>query len=203
MKYFLTAVFFFALAASAVAEEHNLLSGTLVHGGYGAPVVKFTNVNGRAAVLVGGQGQWIINHMVALGIGGYGMTPNQERLGTGPSRWMNNPDLAFSYGGLLVSFISESDQVAHPTIDLLIGGGSVDLVRHSESGDDYSDDSHALHDGIFVIEPSLNAEVNIVRFMRANIGVSYRFASGVSDFGFDSSDFSGLSATLALKFGKF
>jgi hypothetical protein len=205
MKYFVFILILLFTAGGALAEEHNLFSGKLEHGGYGAPVVKFTQINGKFAVLAGGQGQWIINHTFALGGGGYGLSGEQDYNPSRPDYRSMYPDhrTNFSYGGVILSYIGESDQMLHPTFDLLIGGGSVDLLDRHEW--DMHDDHvyHSYHDGVFVLEPSINAELNLVRFMRADFGVSFRLVSGVNRFGYHNSDFGGVSGNIVLKFGKF
>jgi hypothetical protein len=205
VKYFLIFALLLFTACGAMAEEQNLLGGKLVHGGYGAPVVKFTHINGKFAALAGGQGQWIINHTLALGGGCYGLASEQDYASGHDPSMPQYPGFhtTFSYGGAIISYIGESDQMLHPTFDLLIGGGSVDLIDRN-AWDEHRDYAYSsYHDGVFVLEPSINAELNIVRFMRADVGVSFRLVSGVSRFGYDNSDFSGVSGNVTLKFGKF
>ena len=38
------------------------------------PAIRFTQIDGDFGVLVGGRGEWIINHRFVLGGGGYGLT---------------------------------------------------------------------------------------------------------------------------------
>ncbi|NIN69246.1 MAG: hypothetical protein GTO63_32105, partial [Anaerolineae bacterium] len=54
-------------------EPETLIEGDVRHGGFGGPVVKFTEVNNEFGVLVGGRGGWIINDSFVLGAGGYGL----------------------------------------------------------------------------------------------------------------------------------
>jgi hypothetical protein len=54
------------------AGDETLFSGNVEHGGFGGPVVKFTQIKDEFGVLVGGRGGWIINHSFVLGAGGYG-----------------------------------------------------------------------------------------------------------------------------------
>ena len=58
-------------------------------------------------------------------------------------------------------------------------------------------------DRFFVVEPTVNAELNLMSFMRLDIGAGYRVVSGVSEWGYSNSDVSGASASATLKFGKF
>ncbi|MBU0508222.1 hypothetical protein KKH27_05230 [bacterium] len=59
------------LLAERKPVEHETLLGSheIRHGGYGGLSVKFTGINDEFDVLVGGQGGWIINHMIIFGVG--------------------------------------------------------------------------------------------------------------------------------------
>jgi len=63
----------FIAGIARAQEEETLLGGGFESGGYGGPVVKFTNVKGEFAVMAGGYGGWLINHSLMLGGGGYGL----------------------------------------------------------------------------------------------------------------------------------
>jgi hypothetical protein len=192
------------LAVSAFADEQVLWSGKVENGGWGGPVMKMTIINGCGAVLIGGQGMWLINHTFALGGGGYGMVSDQD----GPEEYVPITDATTSYfptsmnmgyGGVVLSYLRRSDVLFHPTLDLLIGGGKVVLYHHGTNGRA----GEIGHDGFFVLEPSVNGELNIVSFMRASIGVGYSFVSGVTQFGYSNADFTNVTGTIMLKFGKF
>ncbi|KPK81198.1 MAG: hypothetical protein AMS25_07250 [Gemmatimonas sp. SM23_52] len=87
-------VLFLALASSAAAQERTLLGRGFHSGGFGGPVVKFSEVDGDFAVFVGARGGWIINHMFVLGAGGYGLV-NEIDIGFPGPR-----DIEFGYGGV-------------------------------------------------------------------------------------------------------
>ena len=62
------------LSFQLFAQEETLLgSSEVTHGGFGGPVIKYTQIKGEPAVLVGGRGGWIINHTFIIGGGGYGL----------------------------------------------------------------------------------------------------------------------------------
>jgi hypothetical protein len=58
-------------------------------------------------------------------------------------------------------------------------------------------------DVVFVVEPGVIAELNILTWLRLNGGLSYRSVSGVDQDNLKNRDFSGLAATVSLKFGRF
>lgn len=194
----LLVVFLFVLGTVLYAQEETLLGDEEVsHGGFGGPVVKFTTIKDKFGVLVGGRGGWIINHSFVIGGGGYGLVNEIEgtRLYAGEKMLLN-----FGYGGFEMEYIMNWDKIAHGSVYLLIGGGG---VNHRRSWEDDWDWDNKETDAFFVLEPAVNLEVNMTSFFRFGVGASYRFVSGINENNLEDNDFSGPSATLTLKFGKF
>jgi hypothetical protein len=187
-------VLVFLFTCTIMAQEQTLLSGQITHGGYGGPEVKFTQINNTFGVLVGGKGGWIVNHTFSIGGGGYGLV---NRF---PVR-IDNEDyyLNFGYGGVILEYIMDWDQLLHYTFSALIGGGGVGYRDRTDHERTHSSGNRSF----FVVEPGANAEVNITSFFRLNLGVSYRLLSGVSLERYNEQNLSGLSANLTFKFGKF
>ncbi len=192
MRMLLLLFFACLLSVPVYAQEdaETLIQGDIEHGGFGGPVVKFSSMNNESAVLVGGRGGWIINHLISLGGGGYGLA---SEIQTNPGEL-----LVFGYGGFEMEYIIASDRLLHTTIRTLIGAGGLSSVN-----DDLSTDDETNGDAFFVLEPSVNAELNLTQFFRLNAGLGYRYISGVDRFNLSDADVSGLNATLTLKFGLF
>jgi hypothetical protein len=102
------------------------------------------------------------------------------------------------YGGFEFEYIRNSNNAFHYSFYTLLGWGKVSYYDWDANWDD-----HTVTDYCAVIEPAVNAEVNITNWMRINGGVSYRYAPGVNLEGIDSMDVSGPAANIAFKFGKF
>lgn len=187
------------------AQEETLLgSGEISHGGFGGPVIKYTQIKNEPAVLLGGRGGWIINHSFIIGGGGYGLVNNINRNYPFVSGYLlNRPYINFGYGGLELEYIALSDNLTHFSVCTLIGGGGVSYRNNLWEENDNYNDWNSPNDAFFVFEPSVNLELNVIDFLRLNAGVSYRFISGVNLDNLKNSDFAGPSAVLTLKFGKF
>lgn len=198
------------LTISANAQERTLFGGKVDHGGFGGPAVKFTNVKGEFGVLVGGYGGWLIDHTIMLGGGGFGLvndiraTPAAEALYDAP--YARPLYLEFGYGGGIIEVILRSDDVLHLYGNVLIGGGSATYRRgwNDRTFSDGSERHYGDYDGFFVVEPSVNAELNLTTWMRLGAGVSYRYISGIGILeGISNKDLSGASGQLTVKFGAF
>lgn len=186
------------LCSQIFAQEQTLMgSGKMSNGGFGGPVIKYTQIKNEPAVLIGGRGGWIINHTFVIGGGGYGLANQIE---SDYSVNFSNPYINFGYGGLELEYIIQSDQLVHFSIYTLIGAGSVNYRNNSHSS---WEDWDYNNDEFFVLEPALNVEVNITSFFRINAGANYRYISGVNYDNLANEDFSGFSGVLTLKFGSF
>lgn len=173
---------------TSLAEEETLLkAGKVTHGGFGGPVVKFSQINYGLGVLAGGRGGWIINHTFVIGAGGYGLTT--------PLESDEEDDLSFGYGGLEFEYIILSDKLVHLTIYTLLGGGGVSLPANQ--------DEDTSGEGFFIFEPAVNAELNVTKFFRVGLGLGYRMVVGDEIYGLAAMDLSGVTGTLILKFGSF
>ncbi len=186
-------------AAPVYAQDETLLGDQpLESGWYGAPTIQLTSVNGKAGVLVGGRGGWIINHTVALGFAGYGLANDIEANVSGPD---GEPYLDLAYGGFQVEVILQSSRLVHYSLHTLIGGGTVGF--RDGWADDHDGYDHRNMDGFFVLEPGANLDVNVTTWFRTSLGVSYRYVSGISSGATTNSDLRGPSGMLSFRFGSF
>ncbi len=185
-----------------LAQERTLLDiENIEHGGYGAFVTKVTSINGEGAVLMGGRGGWIINHVFAIGGGGYGLINNVHTRTVGPlgERFVN-----LGYGGLDFEVIVNSDELVHFSVHSLIGAGSVGFRNDWSNGWNSNGNNYDHHtDGFFVAEPGINVDLNVTPWFRASAGASYRYITGVTSGAAKNADLSGPSAMLSFRFGKF
>lgn len=200
MRYLLFVVVWVMMFALVNAEEaQTLLSGPIEHGGYGGPVIKFTDIKGELGILVGGQGGWIINHTFVLGGAGYGLANEIE--GDFFRFEFGYPVIRMGYGGLLLEYFHNSHNLVHFSVSTVIGAGGVDYDWQNLF--EWSSEDEWNGDSFFVLEPELSLTMNITHFFRISGLVSYRFVSGVELQGLEDDDFRSVSGGLALKFGKF
>lgn len=187
-------------------EYKTLFGGEhITHGGYGALTVNYTQVDGVDAVLVGVKGAWIINHGIGIGIAGSGFANDMEfekTLGGNTKDYL----LVGGYGGLLIEPIIGSFKPVHLAIPVIIGAGGatyIDDFWNPFNDPDFHEYNRIDSDAFFVIEPGIEIELNMVKFMRLSIGGYYRYTSGLNLENTDNELLNGFSAGIALKFGKF
>lgn len=182
-------------------------SGIRSNGGYGGVTTGYTQLDGRDAIIIGGRGAWLINHTIGIGIAGYGFL-SEHKFDT---ELNDDYQLAGGYGGLMFEFIMNPKSPVHISFPVTVGAGGVGYVEHDNliRGNDFGrldEDSQAF----FVVEPGVEVEMNLLRFMRMSFGLSYRYTSDI-DLTYatsgnrilDKDVLNGLSGGITLKFGKF
>lgn len=187
--------------STAPKEMKTLFGNNITHGGYGGIMVNYSVIDGSDAILVGARGAWIINHSLGIGIAGYGFTNNIyiDDIIDGAEVF-----LAGGYGGLLIEPIILPKSPVHISVPILIGAGGMALIQdyYYTSGsypEYYSVDENAF----FVVEPGLEVEFNMVKFMRLALAVTYRHTEGLDLYKTDPHVLDGWSGGITFKFGKF
>ncbi|TDN96716.1 hypothetical protein [Sunxiuqinia elliptica] len=181
-------------------EFKTIFSNKRSNGGYGALSVAYSEIDNKDAIIVGARGGWIINHSLAIGLGGYGFANdiNYDNL------FNDNRDynLAGGYGGLFVEPIIGPKLPVHISIPILFGFGGVSYVEHHNNWDYWwsTDDKSDVY---FVFEPAIELEFNVTRHFRLAATASYRFTSDIEMLYTDPDILEGLTAGLVFKFGKF
>lgn len=197
-------------------QEYRTLfsSDKITHGGYGAVMFNYSQIDGKDAFLAGMRGMWIINHGVGIGVGGYGFANDLKYEAPTNSPSDDGYFLAGGYGGLVIEPIIGAKHPVHVSFPVLIGAGGVAYIRDywmtypQYPGDYnyYTEDATAY----FVLEPGIELELNMVKFFRIGLGAYYRYTSDIklntwngAEYAEVSPDLKGFSFGLSLKFGKF
>lgn len=189
----LISVLILTFSVASFAQEVETLTGNeTIIGGFGGPAFQATSILGQTAIMTGGEGAMVINHIFGIGGGGYGIISNLELTDNSVNR-----ELKFGYGGVKFYYIAAYDKLFHFTASLLLGGGGV-----SEEIDDRETHDEKDH-GVFVAVPAIGAEMNVTSYFRIEARINYRYVNGIESDYFSDSDFSGFSAVLFFKFGKF
>lgn len=195
-------------------EIRTVFSRNKSNGGYGAFTISYSNIGGYDALVTGGRGAFIFDHVLGIGLGGYGFINNLDYdYYHQPSNTTRNLSLAGGYGGFLIEPIVAGKSPVHLSFPILIGGGAVTLV--DMYGWDYWENPYPgneyAYDAFFVIEPSVELEFNLARFFRLAAAVSYRYTSDINLYRADLGDnkqtsedaLRGFNFGLTFKFGKF
>lgn len=155
--------------------------------GFGGPTISYTNLNGEYAVLTGGGGGIAINNFF---LGGYGEGLSNT-MNENPS---NNVSIyEFGHGGFWLGYEFMRERMIHPVLSTRAGWGR---VKGYQNGDRFSK-------SIFVVVPTLSAEINFTRFFKVNVGVEYRQTLGADYNSLNNSHLSGVGVYTNFVFGWF
>jgi len=186
------------------------------NGGYGAFQIGWTQINGKSAVSFGGRGAWVANHYFALGLAGTGFYSDAFDI---PNKVNSTYAMYGGYGGIMIEPIIASMSTFHVSFPILFGGGGV-IASNYDMYYPYTDNYYTNYyedmDPYFIFQPGVELEVNIVKFFRLALGVSYKLTDGVNlqykyfddnnnpqVINIDKKAIDGWVATITFKFGKF
>jgi hypothetical protein len=195
--------------ASKVKEKQEIqtIFSNPVHlGWWVSPEFSYTQFDGKDVYLAGFSGGVILNHSFSIGFTGYGIT-NSQSLDYSEIADTSDLHLFGGYGGLKLEYRIKPMKMINIAFPLLIGGSGMSYMVWDM--DNWMNDPHHEHiepyawDSNFVIEPGVMVGINVVKFMRFDAGVSYRYAPGLDLPKTDSNILNGFNATVSLKFGKF
>ena len=207
MKKIITIVMLQAVTLAASAQDDDvktLFSKDSEIRGFGAFDMKLTDFHDEKALFLGGYGGVILNKHFMFGGGGYGLTTKNDFEVAGENGTTQKLNLYGGYGGLMLGYIIAPKEVIHISFPVLIGAGGVEVTDDSRP---VVDDQRATieRSAFFVVEPTLEIEMNVARFLRIAIGGGYRFIQGVDlDVNnISNDDLSSWTAGISFKAGKF
>jgi hypothetical protein len=187
--------------------DETLVGDVRSSGGYGAPTVALTILNGETAAMIGGQGGWVLNRHFVIGGALRGIAPRPDV--NLQNRSPGDPESAriqLGYAGLLFEYIGAPSDLLHYGAELVVGGGNVELVDDEgfTTGPSVSDDSFE-RTGVFAAELGARAELNVTHFFRIGLSAGYRLVSSadLAKAAVSGGDLSAPYGQLSLRFGSF
>jgi hypothetical protein len=176
----------------AQAEE-TIFSDAEVVGGFGAPFATLARGDGEFGAGAGGGGGVIVNDFF---FGGFGQGETYGRRTFQDVRYT----LALGYGGLWAGYVYPSYKVAHLFSSVKVGWGGVTLTDFSQDFNAYDSDA------VFVVNPEIGLEVNILHWFRIAATGGYRFVGGIEEGrlpGIEKDAFNSPTFALTFRFGGF
>ena len=170
------------------------------NGGYGAISFGFSQIDGKDAVITGARGAFVMNHSLAIGIGGYGFINDYGYKNYIPGN-PANINLAGGYGGIFLEPVLGPRFPVHLSFPALFGIGGVAQVEDPQWSYYASFDGES--DVYLVFEPAAELELNLTRFLRTSFYGSYRFTTDIEITGTAPDVLEGWNMGITFKIGKF
>lgn len=157
-----------------------------------APAFGFTQMDGSNASLFNLRAGLSLRDQWAVGgFGSFSMNRIMPQSETVAGVYMD-----YWVAGGFVEYSLLSKKLFHLTLPVAFGYGEVQM--DNEAGDAGLGEAN-----FFQFEPGAMLEVNLHKYVRLNVGASYRMLSGFSYRNFDQQAISGLTGQIGLKFGLF
>jgi hypothetical protein len=208
---FLLTIIMMGLMASAIAQSDEDQIQTIFgdrdrdidHGGYGAVTVGYTQIGGVDVVTLGGRAGWLIDHHVTLGLAGTALVNSIYLDGYWPEE--DGYYLVGGYGGFFVEPIIAPKFPVHLSFPIMIGGGGLALNDYTWHDYEWEYDDYYPYDwdSYFVLEPGVEIELNLVKFLRVSFGASYRYTTDLHMQYVPKDLMRGWNYTFSLKMGVF
>jgi hypothetical protein len=158
----------------------------------------YSQVAGYDAFGFGGTFAMIANHGLAIGLSGSGFFTEPYETIHGSN---TNYSYTGGYGGILIEPIIFPKYPVHVSFPILLGAGGIakSVFNDYYYTEIYWEDSEAF----MIVEPAMELEFNVARWMRLSIRGSYRITTSLEASTFESNPMNGFTGGFSLKFGKF
>jgi hypothetical protein len=170
---------------------------------YGASTTSYTQIGDMGGIVMGGRGAYMFNKRFGLGLAGYAFQTDKIS-----DSFLGQEDFRYSggYGGLMMEYTIAPDRAVHVTFPLVLGVGGAVYSQNQITDSKTVIDSQA----ILVMEPGVELEFNVIKFIKLSFGTTYRMTSNATLIHNQSeeellgkSGLNGLSAACTVKFGIF
>ena len=170
---------FFLFSTIHAQEETVFGKGKVrVSGIWGGSYNAYTSFEEEFNHNTGGFFTFEINKNFLLGWTGYGTDLNLS----------DNRTAHIGGSDFLIGYTPNSHQVLHPIFYLQAGGGKLEVTGETD-------------DSVFILQPNLGLELNVLRWFRFGIEAGYRFVNNINVPGLTENDLSSPIIGLRLKFG--
>ena len=181
----LLAVVFVLLAPLSAAAQGPMVIEPIGSGWVATPEIKQTEVDSKAATMIGGSAGYVANETFFVGGAGYWLANGS-----------NNREMG--YGGFVMQWFAKAGDHTWIAPKMLLGGGTGTLTSTvtqivTPIPGPYGGGPNTaatpivpqtvtslvrVHNDFFVFEPELDAKIRISRLAQISVGGGYRFVSG-------------------------
>ena len=181
-------------------DEFKTIFGGKKVGGYGAIGAGYTIIDNKDAIVLNARGGVVLGHNLALGLTGTGFM-NEYTYNYGENQ---KTSLVGGYGGFFVEPIIFPRSGIHVSFPVTAGIGGITYTTFNEEEDEWNDNNENNESQtFFIVEPGLEVEFNLFKFMRMSVFGTYRVVSELDWDRTSSSALNNFSTGLIFKFGKF
>ncbi|MFK8103625.1 MAG: hypothetical protein AB8G15_13920 [Saprospiraceae bacterium] len=182
---FICAILLCSLTSQAQNRSPQTLFGNRglqFSGIWGGTTTSITKFDQDYAVYSGGYGGLEFGRSLFVGWGGFKLVSDVDLSSLANNRF------DMRYNGLMLGYAFKSYKVIHPTFMVLAGKGKVNVNNEGE-------------DKVFVIQPALGVELNVLKWFRIGLEGGYRIVTDTDLKGISDEDLSAPFGEVKFKFG--
>lgn len=191
MKNVCTYLVIFCMTYTLSAQQTLSNRSSFQIGGFGGPIIEFSDLDGNFGVSVGGGGGIMLNHFF---IGVYGLGSTHDILKNIDA---DNFDVTLVHGGLWLGYDFSPHRLVHVTSSFRGGYGAL-LYGLEDNFSEYDFD-----DEIFTMTPEIGVELNVNRFVKIGTTFGYRWVKDVDSSPTSQQAFDSYVGSFLIKFGVF
>jgi hypothetical protein len=181
-------------------EEFKTIFGGKKIGGYGGLGIGYTQINEINAVIFNARGAVIMNHWMSFGLAGAGFV-NEKTYNQSLNQ---NISLVGGYGGFLFEPVIFPKSKVHLSFPIIAGMGGISFTTYNDKTDEqYRSSNIETSHTFFVVEPGVEVEFNLFKFMRMSVFGTYRYAADLKWEYSKEEALNAFTVGMNLKFGKF
>lgn len=143
------------------------------------------------AIYMGGIGSLLLNERIM--IGGFGMRKTGQTYVVKGS--FIGKELSMGNGGIVVGYSPFPGKRIRPVLQLCLGWGGISLTSNDNKGYAITEKFNR----IYVLSPSISADIRLYSFVWLSLGVNYLYLSGVEIDGYTPSDFNKPGGYISIK----
>jgi hypothetical protein len=153
--------------------------------GFAGVFNEFSAFDNDFAFSMGGGAALLLNQKFYFGAYGMGLTTRHIRsydvynYDDEENKLTEDLYTRFGHGGLWLGYIHKPKNAIHWGVNVKTGWGSISLNDLRYPGSDYKWENYDI-DNVFVFIPEVNLGMNILKWMRVNVGAGYRLVTGVN-----------------------
>lgn len=182
------------------SDEFKTILGGKKVGGYGSVGVGYTSIDNKDAFLLNARGGVVLGHNLAMGLTGTCFMNEY----TENAALNNKVSMVGGYGGFFIEPIIFPKSGIHVSFPVTAGIGGISYTTFEENDDEWNDENDVQEgESYFVVEPGVEIEFNLFKFMRMSVFGTYRYVSELDWQYTSSTALNNFSTGLVFKFGKF
>jgi hypothetical protein len=182
------------------SDEFKTIFGGKKMGGYGAIGAGYSIIDDKDAIVLNARGGVVLGHNLALGLTGTGFM-NEYTFSVSEGEKIS---LVGGYGGFFIEPIILPRAGVHVSFPVTAGVGGITYTTFKDKSDELNDNNESNESqSFFIVEPGVEVEFNLFKFMRMSVFGTYRFVSELNWDHTSSDALNNFSTGLIFKFGKF